>query len=64
MFLKKTTWPQEHPLVTIIMTPIKKKMVSQFKDISKKSHSTLTRGEGGVCLTVFVEGCRFNIKGI
>ena len=36
MFLKKMTWPQKDPLVTIIMTPMKKKrkkIVSQSKDI-------------------------------
>ena len=31
---------------------------------SEKSHSTLTKGEGGVCLTIFVEGCLKSTKNL
>ena len=35
MFLKKMTWPQKDPLVTIIMTPMKKKKKKNCKPIQR-----------------------------
>ena len=56
-FVEKLTNLSQRPLSPFFNVG-KGKSIQKSIPASEKSHSTLTRGEGRVCLTIFVEGCR------